>query len=240
MAYGSLVNLRNTPLQAARDLLDIEAQLWGERGLQGQFLDKPAYPQEKRANITTGAKNYGRRFSELFTHPRRRFATLASGIVMVAQQMCGSMLSPFLVHLCPARSAADAQSLIVNIMAFYSSSIFVKANVSNTVALRTTLGFGLVNFIFSWPAIFLIDTYGRRALLLFTIPNSKIFCVSSATTGQGLYTDNSVLDSACCGYVFFHTKYVRRGPCRPYCILRVSILRLLLDRRGPYTIHILG
>lgn len=33
-----------------------------------------------------------------------------------------------------------------------------------------SLGFGLVNFVFAWPAIFTIDTYGRRTLLLFTFP----------------------------------------------------------------------
>lgn len=32
------------------------------------------------------------------------------------------------------------------------------------------MGFGLVNFIFAWPAIWTIDTFGRRTLLLFTFP----------------------------------------------------------------------
>lgn len=34
-----------------------------------------------------------------------------------------------------------------------------------------SFGFGLINFIFSWPAIWTIDTFGRRSLLLFTFPN---------------------------------------------------------------------
>lgn len=34
------------------------------------------------------------RFFELFTVPRLRRATQASGIVMIAQQMCGSKLYP--------------------------------------------------------------------------------------------------------------------------------------------------
>lgn len=33
-----------------------------------------------------------------------------------------------------------------------------------------SFGFGLVNFIFAWPAIWTIDTFGRRTLLLFTFP----------------------------------------------------------------------
>lgn len=32
------------------------------------------------------------------------------------------------------------------------------------------MGFGLVNFVFAWPAIWTIDTFGRRTLLLFTFP----------------------------------------------------------------------
>lgn len=34
-----------------------------------------------------------------------------------------------------------------------------------------SFGFGLVNFVFAWPAIWTIDTFGRRTLLLFTFPN---------------------------------------------------------------------
>ena len=67
---------------------------------------------------------------------------------MIAQQMCG-----------------------INIIAFYSSTVFVKAGTSDYNALLASFGFGLVNFIFAWPAIYTIDTFGRRSLLLFTFPN---------------------------------------------------------------------
>jgi MFS family permease len=33
-----------------------------------------------------------------------------------------------------------------------------------------SFGFGLVNFVFAWPAFFTIDTFGRRTLLLLTFP----------------------------------------------------------------------
>jgi len=36
--------------------------------------------------------------------------------------------------------------------------------------LLASWGFGLVNFLFAWPAIWTIDTFGRRSLLLFTFP----------------------------------------------------------------------
>ncbi|KAJ5684190.1 uncharacterized protein N7477_000535 [Penicillium maclennaniae] len=127
-AYKSLCRLRNTPLQAARDLYYIHAQIQIEQGIIGD-------------------SNYATRFVELFTIPRVRRATLASFTVMIAQQMCG-----------------------INIIAFYSSTIFQQAGASTTGALFASWGFGAVNFLFAFPAIWTIDTYGRRALLLFTFP----------------------------------------------------------------------
>ncbi|KAH8906564.1 hypothetical protein BR93DRAFT_617137 [Coniochaeta sp. PMI_546] len=95
----------------------------------------------------TGKSNYVTRFVQLFTVPRIRRATLASFTVMISQQMCG-----------------------INIIAFYSSTVFVEAGTSAYTALLASLGFGLVNFFFALPAIWTIDTYGRRSLLLFTFP----------------------------------------------------------------------
>ncbi|KAF8503867.1 hypothetical protein JB92DRAFT_3084245 [Gautieria morchelliformis] len=128
-AYASLCRLRNTPLQAARDLYYIHSILTVEKDI----LTK---------------SNYVKRFFELFTIPRVRRATLASFVVMIAQQMCG-----------------------INIIAFYSSTVFVQAGSSQKTALLSSFGFGLVNFVFAFPAIRTIDTYGRRSLLLFTFPN---------------------------------------------------------------------
>lgn len=76
-AYRSLLRLRNTPLQAARDLYYIHAQLVYEDTL----LEESGLA--KNSNMFV-------RFVELFTIPRLRRATQASGIVMIAQQMCGS------------------------------------------------------------------------------------------------------------------------------------------------------
>ena len=75
-AFRSLLRLRNSPLQAARDLYYIRAQLDQEEVLIRESSAK-----------TNG--NFFTRFFELFTIPRVRRATQASGIVMIAQQMCG-------------------------------------------------------------------------------------------------------------------------------------------------------
>jgi hypothetical protein len=67
--------------------------------------------------------NFFTRFLELFTIPRVRRATLASFVVMIGQQMCG-----------------------INIIAFYSSTIFKEGGASERAALIASFGFGLVNF----------------------------------------------------------------------------------------------
>ena len=76
-AYRSLLRLRNSPLQAARDLYFVHAQLVQEEALI-------------EASGFSKADNFFTRFFELFTVPRVRRATQASGVVMIAQQMCGS------------------------------------------------------------------------------------------------------------------------------------------------------
>ncbi|KAI0602311.1 sugar transporter-domain-containing protein [Biscogniauxia sp. FL1348] len=128
-AMQSLLRLRNNPIQAARDLYSIHSQV----EIEAEAI---------------GSSTYIKRFIELFTIPRIRRATLASFVVMIAQQMCG-----------------------INIIAFYSSTVFRQAGASDFNALLASFGFGLVNFVFAWPAIWTIDTFGRRSLLLFTFPN---------------------------------------------------------------------
>lgn len=110
-AFKSFCRLRNSELQAARDLYYVHRQLVEEfAALKGS--------------------TYISRFIELFTVPRVRRATLASWVVMIAQQMCG-----------------------INIIAFYSSTIFLDADYSERDALFASWGFGLVNWLFAFPAI---------------------------------------------------------------------------------------
>lgn len=124
-AYISFKRLRNSELQAARDLYYVHRQLMEELA------------------VLRGS-TYISRFVELFTIPRVRRATLASFVVMIAQQMCG-----------------------INIIAFYSSTIFVQAGYSTKSALLASFGFGLVNFLFAFPAVWVsYDTSPRWLLAL--------------------------------------------------------------------------
>lgn len=92
------------------------------------------------------------RFKELFSIPRNRRAALGAGIVMFMQQFCG-----------------------VNIIAYYSSTIFEESGFSVVSALAASLGFGVLNWLFAGPAIWTIDLFGRRALLLATFPLMSLF-----------------------------------------------------------------
>ncbi|KAI0847238.1 hypothetical protein F5Y00DRAFT_242063 [Daldinia vernicosa] len=127
-AWASMVKLRNNPIQVARDIYYIHAQLSIE-------------------NQLTSKSNYVTRFTQLFTIPRVRRASIAAFTVMIAQQMCG-----------------------INIIAFYSTTVFVESGYSEFQAMLCSFGFGLVNWLFAFPAFWTIDTFGRRSLLLFTFP----------------------------------------------------------------------
>ncbi|KDQ57679.1 hypothetical protein JAAARDRAFT_178048 [Jaapia argillacea MUCL 33604] len=98
---------------------------------------------EAEAEITRGRN----RLFELFTVPRNRRAALASFIVMFMQQFCG-----------------------VNVIAYYSSNIFSNSGFNDIQALSASLGFGIINWLFALPAVWTIDTFGRRNLLLTTFP----------------------------------------------------------------------
>ena len=87
------------------------------------------------------------RLKELFTVRRNRNASLAAFIVTFMQQFCG-----------------------INVIAYYSSSIFVQADFAEINALGASLGFGALNTVCALPAFFTIDRFGRRFLLLLTFP----------------------------------------------------------------------
>ena len=107
-AYESIRRLRRSDIQAARDLYYIHVLLEAEKEIQtGRNL-----------------------FLEMFTVPRNRRATLASGIVMFMQQFCG-----------------------VNVIAYYSSNIFSQSGFNPVQALLASFGFGLINWIFAFPAV---------------------------------------------------------------------------------------
>ncbi|OCF41126.1 hypothetical protein I317_05040 [Kwoniella heveanensis CBS 569] len=143
-AYASMRKLRKHEVQAARDLFY-------------------AYVQWQAEKKVIGDRSLWRRFSDLFTVPRIRRATLAASVLHAGQDLCG-----------------------INTIAFYSSTIFVDGGASVEDALYASLGFGALNFVFTWPAVFTIDTFGRRSLNLFFFP---LMAVSLLAAGMAFYIE---------------------------------------------------
>lgn len=141
-AYRSYVRLRRHPIIAARDF----------------FYTLALYELEAKQAAGT---SYFSRLKDCFTVPRIRRANLAATVVMLAQQMSGinsECRSKVRNPLC--------DSAYVAVMAFYSSTVFREGGASVDQALYASLGFGAVNFLFAIPALWMIDTFGRRNLLL--------------------------------------------------------------------------
>ena len=106
---------------------------------------------EMEAAVVQG-RTYLSRFTELFTIPRVRRGTIAASTVMLAQQMCG------------INSKWYRSLSLTLVIAFYSSSIFVESGYTSSQALYASLGFGAVNFLFAFPAVFTIDTCKSQTL----------------------------------------------------------------------------
>lgn len=68
---------------------------------------------------------------EIFRVPRNRRAAQGACLVMYMQQFCG-----------------------VNVIAYYSTTIFLQAGFSRNTALLVTMGTGLVNWVFAAPAFY--------------------------------------------------------------------------------------
>ncbi|KAF4966682.1 hypothetical protein FSARC_5671 [Fusarium sarcochroum] len=84
---------------------------------------------------------------EFFTVRRNLRAAQSSWFCMLMQQFCG-----------------------VNVIAYYSTQIFTDAGYTRSQALLTSFGGGAINWLFALPAIWTIDTFGRRNLVLLTLP----------------------------------------------------------------------
>jgi len=86
----------------------------------------------------------------------------------------------------------------INIIYFYSSTIFVNAGYTSDQALYASLGYGALQVVFTIPTLFLIDTKGRRKLCLITFP---IMCIMLLAAGLSLLVPDTASTGARLGPV---------------------------------------
>ena len=193
-AYRSYSVLRETPLQACRDLyyrhcqLQSETKYFAMRFRSREDVEKREVGSsiESRSEFVDGHDSfqtevrltgYWQRFLQLFIEPRIRRATVAAAVVMIAQQLCG-----------------------INILSFLSSTIFNDAFNSGSsgiidqghkqTALWISFGFGLTNHLFTWLAVNNIDRFGRRWLLNRSFP---LMAITLLATGLCFLIDHTSL-----------------------------------------------
>lgn len=130
-AFKSMLALRSTELQAARDTFYASILIMEEGSSDLSFF---------------------RKIKEMITVRRNRNGAFGAWVCMFMQQFCG-----------------------INVIAYYSSSIFVDSGFSERSALIASWGFGMLNWVFALPAFFMIDKFGRRTLLLFSFPLMAVF-----------------------------------------------------------------
>ncbi|KAJ4185321.1 hypothetical protein NW767_012967 [Fusarium falciforme] len=136
-------------------------------GTRDYYYSYVIYQEELKEARGAG---YFDRLWDCFAVPRIRRANYGASTVMLAQQMCG-----------------------INIISFYSSSIFTRVGYSDDQALFASLGYGAIQVVFTIPTLFLIDTKGRRTLTLATFPMMCIFLLAG---GLSLLNDSESVSQA--------------------------------------------
>lgn len=113
-------------------------------------------------------------------------------------------------HRLTSRETKMYADYVLQSMAFYSSTIFVEAGYSTLSSLLASMGFGLVLFVFAFPAVYTMDTFGRRNLLLTTFPNMA-WCLLAAGLCFLMSNDNSARIPCIAFFIYLFTAFYGPG-----------------------------
>ncbi|KAF8659223.1 hypothetical protein AX16_001883 [Volvariella volvacea WC 439] len=150
-AYESFKLMRTNEVQAARDF----------------------YYAYRHCQYDTSTHNpqstFLSRFRDLFLVPRTRRATLASFVVMLAQQMSG-----------------------INLIGLYASTFLLRSGYPIRLVLSLSMLFGIMCFIFGVPALLTMDRLGKRNWFLFSHSNmvwtllltGLCFCIPGSSSSR--------------------------------------------------------
>lgn len=125
------------------------------------------------------------RFSELFTATYFRPLVIAV-LLMICSQFCG-----------------------INAIIYYSSKIFESAGAVKNAAFTSSVWIGLVNLVFTFVAIALVDKAGRRPLLLI---GTAIQFIALALVGWMFRTGQNGIALLICVMVFIASFAMAMGP----------------------------
>ena len=157
----SLNLLRGQPILAAKELLFAHCQLLVENHATRKRSDSDRSDASSRFPLTSDS-GWFQRVGRLWTKKYIRNEARAAAIVMISQQLCG-----------------------INLLIFYSSTLFCDAGISQDsassfVPLMLSLGIGFTNFACALRAYKWIETHGRRWLLVFSIPSLALTMAGAA------------------------------------------------------------
>ena len=187
-AYQTLVLLRGHPILAARELMYAHCQILVEM----QSSESNANDDDDM-NFSLNSRSgwsWFSRFKSLFAKDYVRREVYAALVVMISQQLCG-----------------------INILIFYSSTIFCTSGSGTDSAqfrrpLELSMGLGLVNFFFGFPAYWLIESRGRRWLLLVTLP---FLAITMAAAAGSSVDDDQGHKSAVAAFTYLFTMIYSLG-----------------------------
>ncbi|KAL7923269.1 sugar transporter domain-containing protein [Trichoderma austrokoningii] len=180
-AFINMTKLRNTELQALRDMYLVYKSLENESMGLGN-LDANAF---RSPGFFWVIRDFLRQYRQLFQQRRLYNALISTSTVNLAQQLCG-----------------------INVMAFYSGFLFTSVNQesSKLISMAYSLGFGAINFLFALPAVRSIDTMGRRKWLLATLPFMALFMLGAGLSFK-IETPSIRIGVAACFLFMFSAAY---------------------------------
>ncbi|PON22028.1 hypothetical protein TGAM01_v209098 [Trichoderma gamsii] len=184
-AFISMAKLRNTELQALRDMYLVYKSLENESMGLGS-LDANAF---RSPGFFWVIRDFLRQYRQLFQQRRLYNALISASTVNLAQQLCG-----------------------INVMAFYSGYLFTNTGTggeySKMISMVYSLGFGAINFLFALPAVRSIDTMGRRRWLLVTLPFMALFMLGA---GLSFMIENPTIRIGVAAFFLFTNPLVPQG-----------------------------
>ncbi|PKK45095.1 hypothetical protein CI102_9433 [Trichoderma harzianum] len=166
-AYTCMTRIRNTELQALRDIYlvykSLEQQAMGLGDLDEHAFRSPGFIWVMR--------DFLRQYMQLFQQRRLYNALISTSTVNLAQQLCGINVLAFYSDLTP--SSWELGTL-------FAGASSKDEQHSKIIPMAYSLGFGAINFLCGLPAVRSIDTLGRRKWLLGTLPFTALFMLAAA------------------------------------------------------------